>query len=87
RGTVRIASADHRADPLIDFRYFSHPDDLATLAAGAQRVAKVFETPTFRADHMPYGGRRGSGDAREGPAAAALEMTYPKLVITRVDPA
>lgn len=47
----------------------------------------INETPTFRADHMPYGGRRGSGDAREGPAAAALEMTYPKLVITRVDPA
>ena len=47
----------------------------------------INETPTFRADHMPYGGRRGSGDAREGPAAAALEMTYPKLIITRVDPA
>ena len=47
----------------------------------------INETPTFRADHMPYGGRRGSGDAREGPAAAALEMTYPKLVITRVPPA
>jgi len=47
----------------------------------------INETPTFRADHMPYGGRRGSGDAREGPAAAALEMTYPKLVVTSVDPA
>jgi acyl-CoA reductase-like NAD-dependent aldehyde dehydrogenase len=44
----------------------------------------INETPTFRADHMPYGGVRGSGDAREGPAAAALEMTYPKLVITRI---
>ncbi|MFM8828358.1 MAG: aldehyde dehydrogenase family protein [Actinomycetota bacterium] len=44
----------------------------------------INETPTFRADHMPYGGRRGSGDAREGPAAAAMEMTYPKLVVTRI---
>lgn len=44
----------------------------------------INETPTFRADHMPYGGVRGSGDAREGPAAAAIEMTYPKLVITRL---
>lgn len=44
----------------------------------------INETPTFRADHMPYGGVRGSGDAREGPAAAAMEMTYPKLVITRI---
>jgi acyl-CoA reductase-like NAD-dependent aldehyde dehydrogenase len=47
----------------------------------------INETPTFRADHMPYGGVRGSGDAREGPAAAAMEMTYPKLVITRIPPA
>lgn len=46
----------------------------------------INETPTFRADHMPYGGVRGSGDAREGPAAAAMEMTYPKLVITRIPP-
>jgi acyl-CoA reductase-like NAD-dependent aldehyde dehydrogenase len=44
----------------------------------------INETPTFRADNMPYGGVRGSGDAREGPAAAAMEMTYPKLVITRI---
>lgn len=44
----------------------------------------INETPTFRADHMPYGGVRGSGDAREGPAAAALEMTTPKLIITRI---
>jgi choline dehydrogenase-like flavoprotein len=48
RGTLRIASRDHRDDPLIDFRYFSHADDLATLAEGAQRVARIFETPTFR---------------------------------------
>ena len=44
----------------------------------------INETPTFRADQMPYGGIRGSGDAREGPASAVMEMTYPKLVITRL---
>ncbi len=44
----------------------------------------INETPTFRADHQPYGGRRGAGEAREGPAAAAMEMTYSKLVITRI---
>jgi choline dehydrogenase-like flavoprotein len=48
RGTVRISSPDHRADPLIDFRYFSNPDDLPTLAAGAQRTARIFATPSFR---------------------------------------
>ena len=48
RGTVRLSSPDHRADPLIDFRYFSNPDDLPTLAAGAQRTAQIFAKPSFR---------------------------------------
>lgn len=44
----------------------------------------INETPTFRADQQPYGGARGSGEAREGPASAALEMTRAKLVIARI---
>ncbi len=65
---------------------FTARTDLAASWARSLRFGGVVinETPTFRADHMPYGGVRGSGDAREGPAAAALEMTTPKLVITRI---
>ena len=48
RGTVKLASADFADAPLIDFRYYSHPDDLATHVAGVKRVAKFFETPTLR---------------------------------------
>lgn len=48
RGSVTLASPDWRDDPVIDFRYFEHPDDLADLAAGARRTAKVFETSPFR---------------------------------------
>ena len=48
RGSVQLASPDWRDDPLIDFRYFEHPDDLANLAEGAKRTAKVFETSPFR---------------------------------------
>ena len=44
----------------------------------------VSETATYRADQQPYGGTRGSGEAREGPAAAAMEMTRAKLVIARI---
>lgn len=44
----------------------------------------INETPTYRADQQPYGGTRGSGDAREGPASAAMEMTRAKLVIARI---
>ncbi|TXH64342.1 MAG: glucose-methanol-choline oxidoreductase [Thermomonas sp.] len=49
RGSVQLASPNWRDDPLIDFRYFSHPDDLATMVKGVRRVLQVFDTPTLRA--------------------------------------
>lgn len=44
----------------------------------------VNETPTFRADQMPYGGTKESGNTREGPAAAIRSMTEQKLVVVQV---
>jgi acyl-CoA reductase-like NAD-dependent aldehyde dehydrogenase len=41
----------------------------------------VNEVPTYRADQMPYGGLRDSGNTREGPRYAAHEMTESRLVI------
>lgn len=41
----------------------------------------INETPTYRADNMPYGGIRDSGNTREGPAYTIREMTQEKLVI------
>jgi acyl-CoA reductase-like NAD-dependent aldehyde dehydrogenase len=41
----------------------------------------VNEVPTWRADHMPYGGLRESGNTREGPAYAVREMTEERLVV------
>lgn len=41
----------------------------------------INEVPTWRADHMPYGGTRDSGNTREGPAYAAREMTEERLVV------
>ena len=32
----------------------------------------INEVPTFRADQMPYGGVKDSGNTREGPAYAVL---------------
>ncbi len=39
------------------------------------------EIPTFRADHMPYGGVKDSGLGREGVRYAIEEMTEPKLLV------
>jgi acyl-CoA reductase-like NAD-dependent aldehyde dehydrogenase len=41
----------------------------------------VNEVPTWRADQMPYGGVRDSGNTREGPAYAVREMTEIRLVV------
>lgn len=41
----------------------------------------VNEVPTWRADQMPYGGVRASGNTKEGPLWAAREMTEERLVV------
>ena len=41
----------------------------------------VNEVPTWRADQQPYGGRRDSGNTREGPAYSVHEMTEIKMVV------
>jgi acyl-CoA reductase-like NAD-dependent aldehyde dehydrogenase len=41
----------------------------------------VNEAPTFRADQMPYGGVKDSGNTREGPAYAVRELTEEHVVV------
>ncbi len=41
----------------------------------------INDIPTFRADHMPYGGIKGSGIGREGPKFAIEDYTEIKTVI------
>ena len=60
-------------------------NDLPTAMRAARSLdfggVLVNEVPTFRADQMPYGGLRDSGNTREGPRYAVEEMTEPRLVI------
>ena len=53
--------------------------------AAAERLefgaVTINEAPTFRADQMPYGGVKASGNTREGPAWAVREMTEERLVV------
>jgi acyl-CoA reductase-like NAD-dependent aldehyde dehydrogenase len=60
-------------------------NDLALALRAARELdfggVLVNEVPTYRADQMPYGGVRDSGNTREGPHYAVHEMTEPRLVI------
>jgi choline dehydrogenase-like flavoprotein len=47
RGTVRLASADPHQKPLIDPRYLSHPDDLASLIDAMRHAQRVTESPAL----------------------------------------
>lgn len=44
----------------------------------------INDFPTYRIDHMPYGGSKSSGLGREGVRSAMLEMTEEKMVVTRL---
>ena len=62
---------------------FTSDLDKAMRAARALRFGTVLvnEVPTWRADQMPYGGVRASGNTKEGPSYAAREMTEERLVV------
>ncbi len=45
----------------------------------------INDVPTFRMDHMPYGGAKHSGLGREGPRYAMEEMTELKLICWKTE--
>jgi acyl-CoA reductase-like NAD-dependent aldehyde dehydrogenase len=61
---------------------FTHDDRI--IAAAVDRIEAggimINDVPTFRVDHMPYGGVKLSGFGREGIRYAIEEMTEMKLV-------
>jgi acyl-CoA reductase-like NAD-dependent aldehyde dehydrogenase len=86
---TRVASLDDAIEQANATRYglqaaiFS--TDLPTCLEAARRLefggVIVNEAPTFRADQMPYGGVKASGNTKEGPAWAVREMTEERLVV------
>ncbi len=89
---VGVAAYDDYEDALRaanDSRYGLQAGIFTSSLAKALRAAEVVdfggvlvnEIPSFRADHMPYGGLRDSGNTREGPAYTYDEMTERRLVI------
>lgn len=55
----------------------------AMLAVQRLNVGGVIinDTPSFRVDHMPYGGNKDSGTGREGPRFAIEDMTTLRMVV------
>ena len=72
-----------------DTRYGLQAGIFTASLASAFRAARelrfgtvlVNEVPTWRADQMPYGGVRESGNTKEGPTYAVRQMTEERLVV------
>jgi acyl-CoA reductase-like NAD-dependent aldehyde dehydrogenase len=86
---TRVTSLDEAIEQANATRYglqaaiFS--TNITTCLDAARRLefggVTVNEAPTFRADQMPYGGVKASGNTKEGPAWAVREMTEERLVV------
>jgi len=59
--------------------------DLANAVAAFEGIEVgaviVNDAPTYRVDHMPYGGVKDSGTGREGPRYAIEDYTEPRLLV------
>ena len=86
---TRVESLDEAIELANSTRYglqagiFTNDVRAALRAATALEFGGVTvnEAPTFRADQMPYGGVKDSGNTKEGPAWAVREMTEERLVV------
>jgi acyl-CoA reductase-like NAD-dependent aldehyde dehydrogenase len=84
-----VASLDEAIELANGTRYGLQAGIFTATLANALRAAQelefggvtVNEAPTFRADQMPYGGVKDSGNTREGPHYAVREMTEERLVV------
>ena len=62
---------------------FTNKIDEETIAFNKLKVGGVIinDVPTFRVDHMPYGGIKGSGIGREGVKYAIHDMMEPRILV------
>ena len=69
----------------MDYRlvFFTNGIDEMNQAYNELEVGGVIinDVPTFRVDHMPYGGIKNSGFGREGVKYSIFEMLEPKLLV------
>ena len=65
---------------------FTHDIQLAFRAHRELEVGGVIigDAPSYRADQMPYGGVKDSGNTKEGPHYSVREMTEERLVVIQM---
>jgi len=88
----RFATLDEAVDLANSTRYGLQAGiftgDVGRALSAASRLefggVTINEAPTFRADQMPYGGVKDSGNTREGPAWTIREMTEERLVVVQL---
>lgn len=93
-GIQRYTDFDDALRRANDTRYGLHAGVMTRDITKALRAAKVLDfggviindMPTWRADQMPYGGVRDSGNTREGPGYAIEGFTERRAVIIRIEP-
>jgi acyl-CoA reductase-like NAD-dependent aldehyde dehydrogenase len=91
---MKYKDIDEAIHAMNDSRYglqagvFTRNLEIAFKAARLIDVGGVMinDAPTFRADHMPYGGRKESGLGLEGVRYALQEMTQPKFICLNLPP-
>lgn len=91
---MKYKEIDEAIELMNDSRYglqagvFSRNIEVAFKAARLIDAGGVMvnDAPTFRADHMPYGGRKESGVGLEGVKYAIQEMTQPKFICLNLPP-
>jgi len=88
----RVGSLDEAIELANSTRYGLQAGIFTASLESALRAAQelefggvtINEAPTFRADQMPYGGVKASGNTREGPAYAVRELTEERLVVLQL---
>jgi acyl-CoA reductase-like NAD-dependent aldehyde dehydrogenase len=85
----KVKSVEEAIEKVNDSKYGLqagiYTDDIYTALDAAEQLhvggVMINDIPTFRVDHMPYGGVKESGTGREGLKYAVEEMTEMKLVV------
>jgi acyl-CoA reductase-like NAD-dependent aldehyde dehydrogenase len=89
-GVASLGEAIERANATeygLQAAIFTNQVDAALTASARLDFAGVLinESPSYRADSMPYGGFKASGNTKEGPSRAVAEMTEEKLFVINLE--